>query len=179
MNDSPTLVETAAELRRAFDGSFAAPSEPVSQEVEDLLAIGVAGSPYAIHLRDIAAIVTRRTIVPVPAAAPSLLGVAGIRGDIVPVFGLASLLGYEDAADGPPWLVLCRAEPVALGFADLQGYLRLPRSALLTEKSAAVSDQYVNEIATTNAGVRAVIGISLIVATIRDRLGRERPSKEH
>src|ERR1039458_7695948 len=94
MNE-PQLVESkAAALRQAFDQSFALPPPPASQEVEDLLAIRVAGNPYAIRLRDIAGIVAGRKVVPVPAVRLDLLGLAGIRGGVVPVFGLASILGY-------------------------------------------------------------------------------------
>jgi purine-binding chemotaxis protein CheW len=178
MHDAPTLIETAATLREAFDHAFAAPPAPAARDVEDLLAIGLAGRPYAILLRDVAAIVPGRTIVPVPAGGPSLLGVAGIRGDVVPVFGLASLLGCQDAGAEPSWLVVCRAAPVALGFAELEGYMRLPRSSLEARRGPGASEEYVSAIATTSAGVRAVLGIPQIVASMRNRVGRARPRKE-
>src|ERR1035437_7130077 len=126
MNQAP-VDSTSAKLRQAFDRSFALPPSQASQEVEDLLTIRVAGDPYAILLRDIAGMVAGRRVVPVPAVTPDLLGLAGIRGGIVPVFGLASILGYGPAPGSPRWMILCGAEePIALAFSGFQAYLRLP-----------------------------------------------------
>ena len=44
----------AAQLRQDFDRTFALPPSLAAPEVEDLLAIRVAGDPYAIRLLDIA-----------------------------------------------------------------------------------------------------------------------------
>jgi purine-binding chemotaxis protein CheW len=128
MNETPMIENKAAELRQAFDLSFALPPPQASQEVEDLLTIRVAGDPYAIRLCDIAGMVTGRKVVPLPAATLDLLGLAGIRGGIVPVFGLSSILRYQ--------------------------------------------------VASTDVGVRAVISIPLVLATIRNRIGHHRPAKE-
>ena len=96
----------ADQLRQAFDRSFAMPPSMSSPEDEDLLMIRVAGDPYAIHLLDIAEIVTDRRVVSIPAVTPHLLGLAGIHGSIVPVFGLASILG--DHQDGAISFTSCR-----------------------------------------------------------------------
>ena len=182
MNETPVVESKAAELRQAFDLSFALPPPQGSQEVEDLLAIRVAGDPYAFFLRDIAGMVTGRRVVPVPAVTPDLLGLTGIRGGIVPVFGLASILGYGPAPGAPRWMILCGAEePIALAFSDFEGYLRLPTSALHADENFRATRQhvkYVNQVASTQGGVRAVISIPLIVETIRNRIGHHRPAKE-
>ncbi len=177
--ESPSVDSRVAELRRAFDRSFALPPPVASEELEDLLAIRVAGDPYAVRLRDIAGVVAGRRVVPIPAAAPDLLGLAGIRGGVVPVFGLASILGYGQAPGAPRWLLLCGAEdPIALGFADFEGYLRVPKSALHADENVRRARHYLTEVASMDTGARAVIGIPLVVATIRNRSGRNRPAKE-
>jgi chemotaxis signal transduction protein len=179
MNETPVVENRAAELRQAFDLSFALPPPQAAQEVEDLLAIRVAGDPYAIRLRDIAAMVAGRRVVPVPAAALDLLGLAGIRGGVVSVFGLASILGYGQAPGSPRWMILCGTEePIALAFSDFEGYLRLPKSSIHTDENPRATRQYVNQVASTEAGARAVISIPLVVATIRNRIGHSRPTKE-
>ena len=181
MNQAP-IDSKSAKLRQAFDHSFALPPSQASPEVEDLLTIRLAGDPYAIHLRDIAGMVAGRRVVPVPAVTPDLLGLAGIRGGIVPVFGLASILGYGPAPGSPRWMILCGTEePIALAFSDFEGYLRLPTSALHADENFRATRQhvkYVNQVASTQGGVRAVISIPLIVATIRNRIGHHRPAKE-
>ena len=179
MNEIPVVESKAAELRQAFDLSFALPPPQASQEVEDLLTIRVAGDPYAIRLGDIAGIVAGRRVIPVPAVTLDLLGLAGIRGDVVSVFGLASILGYGQAPGSPRWMILCGAEePIALAFSDFEGYLRLPKSSLHADENLRTTRQYVNQVASTEDGARAVISIPLVVATIRNRTGHNRPAKE-
>lgn len=179
MNETPIIESKAAELRQAFDLSFALPPPEASQEVEDLLMIRVAGDPYAIRLRDIAGVVAGRKVVLVPAATPDLLGLAGIRSGVVPVFGLVSILGYGEAPDSPGWMVLCGVEePIALAFSEFEGYLRLSKSSLHADENLRVTRPYLQEIASTAVGVRAVISMPLVVATIRNRIGRHRPAKE-
>jgi purine-binding chemotaxis protein CheW len=172
----------SAQLRQAFDRSFALPPSQASQEVEDLLTIRVAGVPYAILLRDIAGIITGRRVVPIPAVTPDLLGLAGIRGGIFPVFGLASILGYAPDPGSPRWMIICGAEePIALAFSDFESYLRLPTSSLHADENLPATRQqvkYVNHVASTQDGVRAVISIPLIVETIRNRIGHHRMAKE-
>jgi purine-binding chemotaxis protein CheW len=166
MSETPVVESKAAELHHAFDQSFAMPPPQVLEEVEDLLTIRVAGLPYAIRLLDIAGMVAGPRVVPVPTVTPGLLGLAGIRGGVVPVFGLASILGYEEAPGPSRWMVLCGAdEPIALAFSDFEGYLRLPKSSL--------------QIASTEAGNRVIIDIPLVVETIRNRIGHQRMAKEH
>jgi purine-binding chemotaxis protein CheW len=173
----------AAQLRHAFDGMFALPPSLASREVEDLLTIRVAGDPYAIRLLDIAEIVTERSVVSVPSFTPDLLGLAGIRGGIVPVFSLSSILGYGPDTGSPRWMILCGTEePIALAFSDFEGYLRLPTSALHADENflaAREHVQYVNQVASTPDGARAVISMALIVATIRNRISQHRPTKEN
>jgi len=172
----------AAQLRQAFDRTFALPPSGASPEVEDLLTIRVAGDPYAIRLLDIAEIVTERRVVSVPAVTPDLLGLAGIRGGIVPVFGLSSILGYGPDSGAPRWMIICKSEePIALAFSDFEGYLRLPASALHADENFGTTRdhvKYVNQFASTPDGVRAVISIPLIMATIRNRISQHRPTKE-
>jgi chemotaxis signal transduction protein len=179
MNEIPVVESKAAELRQAFDLSFALPPPQALQEVEDLLTIRVAGDPYAIRLRDIAGIVAGRRVIPVPAVTLDLLGLTGIRGDVISVFGLASILGYGQAPGSPRWMILCGAEePIALAFSDFEGYLRFPKSSLHADENLRTTRQYVNQVASTEAGARAVISIPLVVATIRNRAGHNRLAKE-
>src|ERR1035441_2192420 len=179
MSETPVAESKAAELRQAFDLSFALPPPQGSQEVEDLLAIRVAGDPYAIRLLEIAGMVAGRRVVAVPAVTRDLLGLAGIRGGVVPVFGLASILGYGQPPGSPRWMILCGVEePIALAFSDFEGYLRLPKSSLHADENLRATRQYVNQVASTEAEARAVISIPLIVATIRNRIGHHRLAKE-
>ena len=171
----------AAQLRQDFDGTFAMPASLASQEVEDLILVRVAGDPYAIRLIDIAEIVTECKVVSVPAVTPDLLGLAGIHGGMV-VFSLSSVLGYAPDPGSPRWMILCGTEePIALAFSDFEGYVRLPASALYVDENMSTAREhmkYVNQVASTPDGIRAVISIAQIMATIRNRISLHRPTKE-
>ena len=181
LNDN-IVDNMATQLRQTFDRTFAVPPSLASTQIEDLLTISVKGHPYAIRLLDIAEIVTGREIVSVPSVTPDLLGIAGIRGGIVPVFGLSSILGYGPDPESPRWMILCGSEePIALAFSNFEGYLRLPTSDLYADENLSARSQqkkYVNQVASTPDGVRAVISIALIMATIRNRISQHRPTKE-
>ena len=177
-----TESNKAAQLKQAFDRSFTLPPSPASPELVDLLLIRVGGDPYAFFLSDIGEIVTDRSIVPVPSVTPDLLGLTDIHGGIVPVFGLSPILGYGSDSGSPRWMILCGSEdPIALAFSDFEGYLRLPESALHADDNLNASRErvkYVNQVASTPAGARAVISVALIMATIRNRISQHRPTKE-
>ena len=180
MNPQRNDSKDAAQLRQAFDRTFALPPSLASQAVEDLLTIRVAGDPYAIRLLGIAEIITERRVVSVPTVTPDLLGLAGIRGGIVPVFSLSSILGYPPDNRSPKWIIICGSEdPIALAFSDFEGYLQLPKSALHADENFRTTQEkvkYVNQVASTPNGVRAVISIPLIVANIRNRISQHRPA---
>lgn len=176
MSDASAESGKVAELRRHFDSSFALPLTASAPDLEDVLLVRVGGDGYAIRLRELAGLVARRPIVPVPSPASGLLGLAGIRGEIVPVFGLSSLLGYGDDAETPPWLVLSAGPgSLAFGFFAFEGFVRLPKASLHPTAGAVATRPYVAEFVITDAEPRAVIAVPLLVSTIRNRLGLDWP----
>ena len=81
--------------------------------------------------------------------------------------------------DAPERMVLAgREEPVGLAFAELEGYLRLSTSAIHAGTTPHAAGQHVREVASTDAGVRAIISLPLIVATIRNRIRQAEPATE-
>lgn len=169
------MSDKAAQLRQEFDRSFATKPASAEQELEALLSIRVAGDAYAIRLSEITGIITGRKLVAVPATAPHFAGVAGIRGGIVAVFSLASMLGCGQAQDSLHWMVLCgTAEPIALGFSAFEGYLRVPKSALHRDEKLQSAKKYVDAVVPSEAGLCAVLSLSLIVTAIRNRKENDR-----
>lgn len=179
MKEPTTLEMRAADLRSAFDKSFALPPVQVSVERDDLLTIRVAGAPYAIRLHEVTGIVTRRKVISVPNAGAHLLGVSGIRGNIVPVFSLASILGYGPATDSPRWLILCGVEePLGLGFSDFDGYLQVPTSSFHSEDLTSSSHGYVKEVVRTEVAVFPVISLPLVSAALQNQTSPSGLTKE-
>jgi chemotaxis signal transduction protein len=122
-----------AELRTDFDSSFAAPVRPHAEDHVELLAIRAGGRPYALRLSQTSGVHPDRPVTALPGPLPSLLGVAGFGGGILPVYDLAALLGHP-SGDGLRWLVLAAGTPpLAFAFAGLDGHVRVAADTIITE----------------------------------------------
>jgi purine-binding chemotaxis protein CheW len=125
-----------ARARAEFDAAFAAPPAEGRRAAERLVRIEVGGERFALRLADLAGLRRLGKLVALPGARPELLGVAGLRGRLVPVFDLGRLLGC--GADEPRWLALARAEePVGLAFGGLEGQIEVAPEAQATADAAS------------------------------------------
>ena len=88
----------AAQLRRDFDSSFANPPPVAGEAVQDLLAIRLGARRFALRLSEIAGLYADKRITPVPGAAAGMLGIAGFRGSILPVYDLQRLLDLSSGS---------------------------------------------------------------------------------
>jgi chemotaxis signal transduction protein len=119
-----------ADLRRAFDGSFARAPAADDPDLEHLLALRAGDRAYAVRLAQVRSLYPLRRIVPAPARDPAFLGLTGLRGSVVPVYGLAGLLGHE-AGRAPAWILLAAgADVVALAFEGYDGHRTVPLGQL-------------------------------------------------
>jgi len=122
-----------AALREEFDASFARPLRSHDDDQAELLAIQAGGRPYALRLSQTSGLYPDRPVTPLPGPLPALLGLAGFGGAITPVYDLSALLGHP-VPDRPRWLVLAAGTPsLALAFHDLDGHVRVPSAAIVTE----------------------------------------------
>ncbi len=174
--DLGALAGRAAALRRAFDRSFAEAPSAGPTLMEDLLAIRVAGDPYAVRLAEISGLFADKRVTQLPGPLPELLGIAGFRGMIAPVYDLRALLGHPGGG-APRWLVLAAAMPVALAFDALDGHLRVPREAIVANADPGVRSEVVScEV------VRPIVDIPSLLETLarraREAAGPVHPSKK-
>src|ERR1700730_12218952 len=169
---SPT-VDKLAELRNAFDQTLAIPAvSQAAEQIEDLLSISVAGDHYAIKVSEISGLVNNRKAVALPSPVPELLGVAGIRGGLVPVYSLAVLLGYSQDTGRTRWFALCGSEePVGLAFSNFEGYLRVPVSQVYAAEQKDVTRAHLKHVLCAGETVRAVVSIPDLVEMIKRRGG--------
>lgn len=175
-----TVSEKVSELRRSFDRARAIPfSLGSDQDAENLLAIRVSGDAYAIRVNEIAGLATGRKIVPIPSPIPELVGLAGIRGTLVPAYSLDALLGYAAEAEQPRWLALCGTqECFALAFHEFEGYLRTSRKDLYPVEQKDAARMHVKEIVRVTGTVRPVVSVLLLRETIQERCRRNGVPKE-
>lgn len=159
------LAATAPDLRREFDRSFAHGVAERADRLEDLLAIRIAGEAYALRLAEVRGLSVGRPVVPLPRPGPALMGLAGVRGAIVPVYDLARLLGCPPVA-ASPWLALAAGAPVGFAFEAFEGQLRLPREAIVEAEGEGWARRQVREIARAADLARPVVHLPSVLADI-------------
>jgi len=174
-----TSGERAAELRTAFDACFAAPFRGSAPETVALLLVRVGPHDYAIRVSDLSGLVSGRKIAPLPSGRSELLGLAGIRGSVVAVYGLAAVLGHPPQVLDSPWLALAGApEPVGFAFDALQGFLRVEAGLIHGADPAEPIRGHVREVVRVGAATRRVIDVRGAVLALEQRAGEPGTAKE-
>jgi chemotaxis signal transduction protein len=157
------------DLRQEFDAAFASPLGAGTAPSVDLLAVTVAGDPYALRVCDIARLSATRTIVPLPGRRTELLGLTGLRGAIVPVYSLALVMGYPATGEGSRWLVTCgRPFTIAFAFEQFQRHLRVPATAISHAGPADGRPNHVDELVSDGTLIRGVINLASAVRAMTD-----------
>ena len=169
------LRGAATRLRQEFDRAFARPPETAAGGVEAVLAVRIRQNPFALRLRDIAGLFADRPVSRLPGPFPDLLGVAGFRGAVVPVFDLGALLGYQ-ALTSARWLVLTdRASPAALAFEHFERLELLAPDAVGGGAAGdAAASTHAPQVVRTMDGPRPLIDIASILAVIDGRVQQRR-----
>jgi chemotaxis signal transduction protein len=164
--DEQQLSERAAHLRASFDSSFAESPRQDRDQRDSYLCIRCAGDRYAIDLRQIAGLHQRKQIRPLPGPLRELLGIAGFRGALVPVYDLAALLGYARNTETPRWMVVADAgRRFALAFDDLEDYVQTGVS-LSGAEDAAARRAHVRGTLSDAAGLRALLDLTSLARAI-------------
>ena len=171
------LSDRAAELGLAFDRSFAEARPPDPPPSEDLLAIRLGSEPYALRLTEIAGVFAGRKITGLPGGIPALIGIAGFRGTILPVYDLPVLLGHPPV-ETMRWLVIAAGTPVAFAFSGMDGHIRLLRDAIAPRAAGQDERRYVQEFARTPGLVRPVVHLPSVLDAIKARLPNDARTKE-
>jgi chemotaxis signal transduction protein len=166
-------------FRRAFDQAFAVAPITAVEAFEDLLAVRVAGDPYALRVREITGLVASRKIVPLPSRRPELLGVAGNRGSLVAVYSLAALLGYGADSKPASWLALAGSgEPIGLGFEEFEGFLRVRSGDVHAAHAAEGAKPHVAQVVVVGNQARRIVDIPSTLAALDVHTGVAGPLKE-
>jgi len=182
MNETPTGggSSRAAELREAFDRARALPfASGEAEQMVSLLAMRLGGEPHAIRVSEISGLAQGRKIETVPGGMPELLGIAGLRGKIVPVYSLAALVGHGRETGEAAWLVLCGDEElVGFAFHDFEGHLRVPLAQLCAASERDAGREHMEHVVRAEGSVRTVVSLSQLLTAIRARCCPGGGSKE-
>jgi chemotaxis signal transduction protein len=176
MSESPFGLERLEDLKRSFDRSFAEAPRLQTEQVEDLLCIRVSGDAYAVRLSETSGIYVDRKIVGLPSPVPELLGMAGFRGTVIPVFDLGACLGYGLTGDTGRWLLLVGTnEIVGLAFQEFDGHLRTTPSDLARQETSEPMRQHVREIVSVEGTIRPIVNLVSVVQAIKWRVASAGP----
>ena len=178
---------SAEALREAFDRTFATPAVMVDDTRESVLLIQAGNDPYALRLSQVTALVADKRVTWLPGSVPELLGVAAIRGAILPVYDLGALLGYPPTA-APRWFVTAaafapdgatarQAIPVALAFDRFDGHRPVMREEISGARAESHT-QYVREVVRVDGIVRPLVDLSSVVDAIAMLAQRVPAAKE-
>jgi purine-binding chemotaxis protein CheW len=164
---------TADELRRAFDRSFSLTpkADAGAAIVENLLAFSIGSHAYALRFAEVSGLFVDKKITWLPSPVSELLGVAGLRGALLPVYDLGMLLGYARTA-APRWLLITAAVPVGLAFNRFDGHLSVPAEAIVPEVRNDGPRRHVREILQAEVA-RPIIHLPSVLETIRQAGGHD------
>jgi purine-binding chemotaxis protein CheW len=176
---SPSLSSRLIELREQFDRSFARPLRSGDAATQNLLIIDSAGTRLAVRLSEVAGLHAFPKLTPLPSTRPALLGLVGVRGRLLCVYRLATLLELEHPARLPRWLLVCKADDqLALAIDSIDAYVHVPQSGLSPASSpATVLERFCPEILTLGAA-RPVLSLAALTSAIRKEAAPRPPTKE-
>jgi chemotaxis signal transduction protein len=173
MTSVDNLDRRAADLRAEFDDVFARPAGLVVAATVDLLALRVAGDRFALRTSELGGLLRSTKVVPLASGRPELVGLAGVRGALMTVYSLATLLGYAARSDGVRWLAVCAGpDPVALAFEELDGFQRVPQSSLYAVDRSGASRPHLSGVVRAGPVTLGVVDTFSILKLLMVRAGR-------
>jgi purine-binding chemotaxis protein CheW len=130
-----------------------------------------------LRLSEIAGLFSDKKITPVPSRVTTLLGIAGFRGTVLPVYDLHAFLG--PAMTKPPrWLVVAANAPLALAFEELDGHLQISSKDVLPRERSRQERQYVHDFAHVQDLVRPILHLPSILDAIRQQQAEQTRERE-
>ena len=168
LSDSFSMTDDLARMRADFDRLFAEEPRPREAAGEDLLAIRLGGDPYALRLAEISYLSPSRPLAILPHAPPAFLGLTGLRGELLPAWDLAALLGYPTQAASIRWMVVCAgALRWSAAFEGLDGYLRAQKADLSPFAGEGPAAGFADEVCHQNGLLRPVLSLKRFLAIIQ------------
>ena len=173
--NEPLFSDMAAELRRAFDQSFAEPAQTARPDAVTFLAVALGGKRHAIRIADIDGLHADAAVTPCPSPMSELRGIAGFRGAIVPVYDLAALLGYPVSEGG--WVALAAGRTLAFAFDAFEGHFQVSPEDVGPQSETA-GQFFVRAAAAWGEHAYPVIDIPAVAAQVRARAAALTTDKE-
>ena len=129
------------QLRQQFDESFSQPPPAQAEARRDFILVAAGGRRIALELdgvNGLQGLERGLTVVPLPSDAAAVLGIAALKGTVLPVFDLGVLLGGAAVTQawwsGPVLLHVqtAAADSLGLAFEHLLHFARVPAAEVYT-----------------------------------------------
>jgi purine-binding chemotaxis protein CheW len=154
---------------------------PAEKAAQRFLTFRVEGRLYALPAEQVSEVIRLPPIARVPQAPKGLLGVANLRGIILPIASVRGLLGRPEGVDAAPWaLVLDGAAPVAAAVDAIETLATIAAEKIetrQTELSAKPGERIVGAFAVRDgAAVAKILDIQALIgaAFVQNVKPRER-----
>lgn len=91
--------------------------EATLREARELKLVGfrVGGQELAVPIAQVQEVIRSVSATKLPAAPPHILGIMNLRGRVVPLLSMVSLLGLPDQAGEDRFIIVCRRHDMLLG----------------------------------------------------------------
>lgn len=168
---SPSLSAplSVREMREAFDHGFARQVGELSPHWHDFLLVRLGALPHALPMAEISALqrMPPEGITPVPGPLSALMGIAGHKGRILPVYDLTALLGLS-AARQAAWQVVTQDPPVILAIDEFERHVRCDAGAIARlSASESIGQGHIEAHLHTASEQRPIVSIASVLDTIR------------
>jgi purine-binding chemotaxis protein CheW len=96
---------------------------------------------YALPAEDVAEVIRTPPVARMPQAPPALIGLANLRGGILPLVSMRNLLGLKETdGQGPHSIVLCGAFPAALAVDSVETLVSVTAKRVETSQAELAAD---------------------------------------
>lgn len=162
--------DRATALRQEFDRSFAEAPAAQIQGAQMLLQITCGGTAYALQLSEMSGLIADVPITPFTTPITELVGIAGIRGSLLPVYDLGALLGHR--SDAPlRWTARTGGDaPLGLAFERLERHLKIRVDAIAPRNDGHPSRAHCPAIVHLPDAALPLISIASILETVAGRV---------
>jgi chemotaxis signal transduction protein len=163
-----------AQLREEFDREFGRPVRALTTEYVEFLGFRAGGGAYAVDLGDVSIVHEIRHVTRVPSAQQGFEGLVTVLDDLVAVYDLAALLEGAKSDSARRWLLVSRKDS-QVGFAvqAVDGYLRTPRSKIVSQRDRKSREDFVRDAIDEEEGVRRIVDFGALIAYIRTTIEGE------
>ena len=164
------------QLRRQFDQSFSQPPAQ-AQARRDFILLATGGRRAAVELLELKGLERGLSVVPLPSTSAAVIGIAALKGTVLPVFDLGVLLGGAAVAEAwwstPSMLQVQTPEgdSAGLAFEHLLHFARVP-AAEVYAGAAGNHVQYQDEL-------YPIVQLAPLLPRINGQAGQEAGEREN